>query len=174
MDRLIAISLLVQLGIAAAIASALVRSKEFKALLFAPIRSTRETIYLVLWICIPFSLGVVVRLSTPNFLAADLSFEAAILVGMVGGPLAGVVGGIAVGLPAVVHREWLALPVCVGAGALAGFLRQVAPSEEEIWGFTPFVDLSIYRWFLRNFPRPKVDWQFGMLASILALRLLKT
>ena len=83
-DRLTAISLLVQLGIAAAIASALVRSKEFKALLFAPVRTLTQTIYLVLWISIPFSLGVVVRLSTPNFLAADLSFEAAILVGMVG------------------------------------------------------------------------------------------
>ena len=174
MDRLIGISLLVQLGIAAAIASALVRSKEFKALLFAPIRTATQTIYLVLWICIPFSLGVVVRLSTPNFLAADLSFEAAILIGMVGGPLAGVIGGIGVGLPAAVHNEWMAMPFCVIAGALAGFLRQISPSEEEIWSFTPFVDLSIYRWFLRNFPRPKVDWQFGMLATILALRFLKT
>jgi two-component system LytT family sensor kinase len=174
MDKLVAITLLVQLGIAAAIASALVRSKEFKSLLFAPIRTTTQTIYLVLWICIPFSLGVVVRLSTPNFLAADLSFEASILIGMVGGPLAGVIGGIAVGLPAAVHNEWLAMPFCVVAGALAGFLRQVSPSDEEIWSFTPFVDLSIYRWLLRNFPRPRVDWQFGMLASILVLRLIET
>ena len=174
MDKLVAISLLVQLGIAAAIASALVRSKEFKSLLFAPVRTTTQTIYLVLWICIPFSLGVVVRLSTPNFLAADLSFEAAILIGMVGGPLAGVIGGIGVGLPAMVHNEWLAMPFCVVAGALAGFLRRISPSDEEIWGFTPFVDLSIYRWFLRNFPRPRLDWQFGMLASILVLRLIKT
>src|SRR3954454_15027444 len=174
MDELVAITLLVQLGIAAAIASALVRSKEFKSLLFAPLRNTTQMIYLVLWICIPFSLGVVVRLSTPNFLAADLSFEASILIGMVGGPLAGVIGGIGVGLPAAVHNEWLAMPFCVVAGALAGFLRRISPSDEEIWGFTPFVDLSIYRWFLRNFPRPRVDWQFGMLASILVLRLIKT
>ena len=173
-DRLTAISLLVQLGIAAAIASALVRSKEFKKLLFAQNRTITQTIYLVLWICIPFSLGVVVRLSTPNFIAADLSFEAAILIGMVGGPLAGVVGGVGVGLPAAVHNEWLAMPVCVLAGAIAGLLRRVSPSDEEMWGFTPFVDLSIYRWFLRNFPRPRVDWQFGMLASVLALRMLKT
>ena len=174
MDRLIAISLLVQLGIAAAIASALVRSKECKKLLFAHDRTLRQTIYLVLWICIPFSLGVVVRLGTPNFIAADLSFEAAVLIGMVGGPLAGVVAGIGVGLPATVHNEWLSMPFCVLCGAIAGALRHVSPSEEEIWGFTPFVDLSVYRWLLRNFPRPKVDWQFGMLASVLLLRFLKT
>ena len=174
MDKLIAISLLVQLGIAAAIASALVRSKEFKRLLFAPIRTSTQVIYLVLWICIPFSLGVVVRLSTPNFIAADLSFEAAILIGIVGGPLAGIIGGIGVGLPAAVHHEWLALPVCVLAGILAGGLRRIAPSEEEVWSFTPFVDLSIYRWFRRNFPRPKVDWQIAVLTTILILRFIRT
>lgn len=174
MDKLVAISLLVQLGIAAAIASALVRSKEFKTLLFAPVRTATQTIYLVLWICIPFSLGVVVRLSTPNFLAADLSFEASILTGIVGGPLAGVAGGIAVGLPAAVHNEWLALPVCVLVGALAGALRQIAPREEDIWSFTPFVDLSIYRWFRRNFPRPTVDWQIALLTFIVAMRFIRT
>src|SRR4051812_21863589 len=174
MDKLVAISLLVQLGIAAAIASALVRSKEFKNLLFAPARTTTQTIYLVLWICIPFSLGVVVRLSTPNFIAADLSFEAAILIGIVGGPLAGIIGGIGVGLPAAVHQEWLALPVCVLAGILAGGLRRISPSEEEVWSFTPFVDLSVYRWFRRNFPRPKVDWQIAVLTTILILRFVRT
>jgi two-component system LytT family sensor kinase len=174
MDKLVAISLLVQLGIAAAIASALVRSKEFKNLLFAPVRTNTQTIYLVLWICIPFSLGVVVRLSTPNFIAADLSFEAAILIGMVGGPLAGMIGGIGVGLPALVHNEWLALPVCVLAGVLAGVLRRFAPTLEDVWSFTPFVDLSIYRWFRRNFPRPTVDWQIGFFTMILGLRFVRT
>src|SRR3954471_2708081 len=174
MDKLVAITLLVQLGIAAALASALVRSKEFKSLLFAPLRNTTQMIYLVLWICIPFSLGVVVRLSTPNFIAADLSFEAAVLIGMVGGPLAGVIGGIGVGLPATVHHEWLALPFCVVAGALAGALRRYAPTQEDVWSFTPFVDLSIYRWFRRNFPRPTVDWQIAFFNLIVMLRVLRT
>src|ERR1051325_4734111 len=174
MDKLVAISLLVQLGIAAAIASALVRSKEFKALLFLPARTATQMIYLVLWISMPFSLGVVVRLSTPNFLAADLSFEAAILIGIVGGPVAGMIGGIAVGLPAMVQHEWMAMPVCVLAGVLAGALRRIAPSDEDIWSFTPFVDLSIYRWLRRNFPRPTVDWQIALLTLILALRFIRT
>ena len=55
MDRLIAVSLLVQLGVSAAIASALVRSKEFKNLLFNRSRTLTQTIYLVIWICLPFA-----------------------------------------------------------------------------------------------------------------------
>ena len=173
MDRLVAISLLVQLGIAAAIASALVRSKEFKKLLFAIDRTLTQKIYLVLWICIPFSLGVVVRLSTPNFLAADMSFEASVLMGIMGGPLAGVIGGIGVALPATVHGEWLSLPMCVASGVAAGALRHFAPSREDIWSFSPMLDLSIYRWIVRNFPRPTLDWQIAFFTMILALRFLR-
>ena len=173
MDRLIAISLLVQLGISAAIASALVRSKEFKTLLFNRSRTTRQTIYLVIWIGLPFALGVLVRLSTPNFIAADLSFEASILTGMVGGPFAGLLGGVLVGVPALFWHEWIALPVCVLSGVVAGAMRQMAPSEEDVWTFTPFVDLSIYRWLRRNFPRPTVDWQIAFFTMIVVLRMFR-
>jgi two-component system, LytTR family, sensor kinase len=172
-DRLIAVSLLVQLGVAAAIASALVRSKEFKNLLFNRSRTIRQTIYLVIWICVPFALGVLVRLSTPNFIAADLSFEAAILTGMVGGPFAGLVGGAMVGSPGLVRHEWLALPVCMLSGVVAGAMRQMAPSEEDVWTFTPFVDLSIYRWLRRNFPRPTIDWQIAFFTMIVVLRMFR-
>lgn len=173
MDRLIAVSLLVQLGVSAAIASALVRSKEFKNLLFNRSRTSTQTIYLVIWICLPFALGVLVRLSTPNFIAADLSFEAAILTGMVGGPVAGLIGGAMVGAPALVRHEWLALPVCMLSGIVAGAMRQMAPSEEDVWTFTPFVDLSIYRWLRRNFPRPTIDWQIAFFTMIVVLRMFR-
>jgi len=47
---LILIHLLVKLGVAAAIAAAVVRSVEFKSLLFRGQRSLRDRIYLVLWL----------------------------------------------------------------------------------------------------------------------------
>ena len=47
--RLILINLLIKLGVAAAVSSTLVRSKEFKKLLFREERSFRQKIYLVLW-----------------------------------------------------------------------------------------------------------------------------
>jgi two-component system LytT family sensor kinase len=173
MDRLIAINLLIQLGVAAAVASALVRSRTFKDLLFTEHRSTAETLYLVLWVGMPFALGVVVRVTTPNFLAADLSFESSVLTGVIGGPLAGALCGILVSLPSAVHHEWLNLPFCIFAGMIAGMVRELAKGPEEIWSFSPFIDLSIYRWIRRNLPRPKVDWQIAFFFVILALRFLK-
>ena len=134
MDRLIAINLLIQLGVAAAVASALVRSRIFKDLLFTEHRTTAETLYLVLWIGVPFALGVVVRVTTPNFLAADLSFESSVLTGVIGGPLAGLLGGILVALPSAVHQEWLNLPFCIFAGMIAGSVRELAKGPEETSG----------------------------------------
>src|SRR5512135_1057828 len=102
MDRLVGINLLIQLGVAAAVASALVRSRIFKDLLFTWQRTVTQTINLVLWIGVPLALGVVVRVTTPSFLAADLSYEASVLIGVMGGPLAGVLGGAFVAMPSAV------------------------------------------------------------------------
>ena len=40
-------------------------------------------------------------------------------------------------------------------------------SEEDIWSFSPFVDLSIYRWIRRNLMRPRLDRQIILLMLIL-------
>ena len=169
-SRLILINQLIKLGAAAAIASALVRSAKFKSLLFKHERTTRESIQLVLFIGVPFALGVIVRIAVKNFLAADLSLEASILMGVIGGPLAGVIGGAFVGLPAFVHGEWATLPFDILVGAFSGFLRNVAPDREGIWSFSPFIDLSVYRWIRRNLPRPKLDWQILFFLAIVAIR----
>jgi len=173
MDRLVAINLLIQLGVAAAVASALVRSRIFKDLLFTEPRTLPQTLYLVLWIGVPFALGVVVRITTPNFLAADVSFESTVLTGVIGGPLAGALCGIMVSLPSAVHGAWLNLTFCIFAGIIAGKMRELTRDREDIWGFSPFIDLSIYRWIRRNLPRPKLDWQIAFFFLILALRFLK-
>ena len=62
-------------------------------------------------ICVPLTLGVWIRVTVPNFLAADLSFEATILLGMLLGPLAAMAGGACLAVPALLHHEYLALPV---------------------------------------------------------------
>ena len=170
-QRLILINQLVKLGAAAAIASALVRSVHFKTLLFKEERTTAEKIHLALFIGIPFALGVIVRLSVKNFLAADLAFEGAILIGVIGGRVAGAVGGALVGLPALFYGEWAALPFDVLVGMAAGMLRNLTTEREAIWSFSPFIDLSIYRWVRRNLPRPKLDWQILFFLVIVALRL---
>jgi two-component system LytT family sensor kinase len=173
--RLILVNLLIKLGVAAALSSALVRSKEFKSLLFREQRDTRHKIYLTLWMAIPIALGVWIRCNVKSFLAGDLSLETALLLGVIGGRLSGGVGGALMALPAVLQGEWASMPLDVFAGIIAGQLRRVAPEQEDIWSFSPFIDLSLYRMIRRNLPRPRVfDWQIAFFATIVGLRFLQT
>jgi two-component system LytT family sensor kinase len=168
--KLILITLLVELGVAAAVSSSLARSKRFKDLLLMPRRSPRETVSLVAIICAPLTLGVWVRATVPNFLAADLSFETTILLGILVGPLAAMAGGAALAIPALLHHEYWALPVNLVVAAIAGtFGRFTDP--EDVWSFSPMIDLSIYRWVTRNLRRPKLDRQIMLLLLVAALQL---
>jgi len=174
-QRLILVNLLVKLGVAAAVASALVRSVEFKSLLFNEERTLKQKIYLVLWIGLPLTLGVWIRLTAKSFVAADLAFETAVILGIIGGRLTGVLGGVLLALPATLHGEFAALPFDVLCGFVAGQLRDMAPDQEEIWSFSPFIDLSVYRLIRRNWPRPKLfDWQIMFFVTIVGLRFAQT
>src|ERR1700709_1628102 len=106
-DKLILITLLVELGVAAAMSSSLARSDTFKRLLLLKRRSARQTAKLLAMILIPLTLGVWVRVIVPNFLAADISFETTILLGILMGPLAAMVGGTVLAVPAMLHHEYL-------------------------------------------------------------------
>jgi two-component system LytT family sensor kinase len=121
--RLILIHQLIKLGVAAAVSSSLVRTKGFKSLLFREERSPRQKVYFVLWMALPILLGVWIRLSVPSFLAGDLSFETALLVGVIAGRWAGSLSGVLMGIPAMLHGEWAALPFEVLCGFIAGQLR---------------------------------------------------
>src|SRR6202035_5772940 len=173
--RLILIHLLIKLGVAAAVSSSLVRSLEFKSLLFREERTLRQKIYLVLWFGLPIATGVWIRFSAQSFLAGDLTFETALLLGVIGGRWAGVLGGVLLGLPALLHGEWATMPFSMLCGFIAGQLRTLALDKEEIWSFSPFIDLSVYRWIRRNLPRPRLfDWQFMFFVTIVALRFVHT
>ena len=80
-----------------------------------------------------------------------------------------------IALPALFHGEWASLPFNVFSGVIAGQLRRIAPAQEDIWSFSPFIDLSIYRWIRRNLPRPRLfDWQIIFLLTIAGLRFVQT
>src|ERR1700694_2570320 len=172
---LILVHLLLKLGVAAAVSSGLVRSKEFKDLLFREHREIRHKIYLALWMGIPIAIGVWIRLSVKSFLSGDLSLETALLLGVIGGRLSGGLGGALMSLPAALHGEWAVLPLNVIAGIIAGQLRRFAPEQEDIWSFSPFIDLTLYRIIRRNLPRPRVfDWQIAFFVTIVGVRFLQT
>src|ERR1700687_3393138 len=120
--RLILLNLLFRLGVAAAVSSTLVRSKEFKSLLFREERTIRQKLYLVLWFGLPIMVGVWTRISQKSFAAGDVSFETTLLLGVIGGRLAGSLGGVLMGIPALLHHEWAAMPFDVLCGFLAGHI----------------------------------------------------
>ncbi len=167
---IILVTLLVKLGVAAAVSSALGRSRAFQNLLFSENRKPTQVLALLAFICIPLSLGVWVRVVVPNFLAADISFETTIILGILFGPLSALVGGAVLSLPAMLHHEYLTLPfnlaVAISAGLYGKFVE-----EEEVWSFSPFVDLSIYRWVRRNLRKPRFDRQVLLLFLIVTMEI---
>ncbi len=169
-NKLILITLLVRLGVAAAVASALARSRTFQQLLFADRRRRAQTLGLLAFLLVPLTLGVWVRVTVPNFLAADISFETVILLGLLVGPGWAVLGGIVLSTPAVYNHEYLTLPFNMALGVAAGILGRMV-EKEEIWGFTPFIDLSLYRWVRRNLRQPRIDRQFLMLFLIVVFEI---
>jgi two-component system LytT family sensor kinase len=169
-NTLLIITLLVKLGVAAAVASALARSRTFQGLLFAERRRHRQTAAMLAFFLVPLTLGVWVRTKVPNFLAADISLEAAILMGLLVGPGWAMLSGAVLSLPAVLHGEYLALPFNIAIGLAAGVLGRFMEME-EIWSFTPFIDLSLYRWIRRNLRKPRIDRQFLMLFLIVLMEI---
>jgi two-component system LytT family sensor kinase len=169
-SKLILVTLLVKLGVAAAVSSALARSRTFQNLLFAAHRRTSQTLSLLAFICIPLGLGVWIRFTVPNFYAADISFEATVILGILLGPFSALVGGAFLSLPAMLHHEYLSLPFNLAVAITAGLYGKFV-EEEEVWSFSPFVDLSIYRWIRRNLRKPRFDRQVLLLILIVTMEI---
>ncbi len=171
-DKLILITLLVKLGVVASVASILARAGSFRRLFFAERRSSRQTLALLAFFLVPLTLGVWVRLTVPNFLAADISFATVILLGLLLGPGWAVLGGAVLSAPAVYHHEYLALPFNAALGLAAGLLGRLV-ERDEIWSFTPFIDLSLYRWVRRNLRQPRIDRQILLLVLIAVMEMIR-
>ena len=170
--KLVWISVLIKLGVAAAVSSALGRSRVFQRLLFAERRSTAQLMGLLAFICVPLTLGVLVRVVVRNFLAADIAFETVIILGILLGLFSALLGGAMLSLPAMMHHEYLTLPFLLVVGLVAGLYgRTVEP--EEVWSFSPFIDLSIYRWVRRNLRRPRFDPQIFLLILIVGMQIVR-
>jgi two-component system, LytTR family, sensor kinase len=171
-SRIILITLLIKLGVAAAVSSALARSRVFQRLLFCESRTIGQTLGVLAFICVPLGLGVWVRVTVSNFYAADISFETTILLGILIGPGTALLGAAVLSLPAVLHGEYLALPFLLAVAITAGIYGRFV-GKEEVWSFSPFVDLSLYRWVRRNLLRPRIDRQILLLVLIVAMEVLR-
>jgi two-component system, LytTR family, sensor kinase len=128
-NTLILITLLVKLGVAASVASALARARTFQRLLFAERRTRGQTIALLAFFLVPLTLGVWVRTVVPNFLAADISFETVILLGLLVGPSWALLSGVVLSVPAMMHHEYLSLPFNAVLGLAAIYRPEPVPLD---------------------------------------------
>jgi len=163
------VTLLIKLAVIALLAGFIARFGRFRQLIFIEQRSPNEKLEFAAFLGVPFTLGVLVRLlaSYPNlgrptgpFPTTDLSLEVTAVAGLLGGTIAGLVVGMMVSLPAVlIRQEFWAAPMAVFYAVAAGTARWVCPDKEEIWKFSGFIDLSLYRSIKQRFKHPALDWQ---------------
>ena len=167
------VSLLVKLGAMASIASILARSSTFKAMLMRENRTLSQRLTLSLWLSIVFGASVATRVASNNtYLGADLGLEGSLIAGLLGGYVTGLVSGILISLPAF-KGEILTMPLLAGVGVLGGLMRDFAPDPEEIWRFSPFFDLSIYRFFKERTDHSRSSFQLIFLAAVLVAEFLR-
>jgi two-component system LytT family sensor kinase len=92
---------------------------------------------------------------------------------MVGGYVTGLISGVLISLPAVFNGELMSMPLFAGVGVLGGLLRDLAPETEDIWRFSPFFDLSLWRLLQRNGNLRRSAFHVACLVSIVFAELLR-
>ncbi len=155
-DSALLVQLLVRIAVIASMASIVLRWSFAKRLFLREQRTIRQRLELGLVFGAVFAAGTGVRLVL-RYDAAEVGLEGAFVSGLVGGYLPGAVAGSLIALPALLapHREWLALPLLAGVGALGGLLRYFAPGPEEIWRFSPFFPFTIPGWLVARIRHPR-------------------
>lgn len=169
------VSLLVKLATMAAIASILARSNRFKAMLMRENRTLGQRLELAIWLSVVFGASVATRVAGHDtYNGADLGLEGAFLAGILGGYVTGLVSGVLISLPALFPaHEMLTLPLLAGVGVLGGLVRDLAPEPEEIWRFSPYFDLNIWRFFKESRNYQRTAFHLLLLAAILVAEFLR-
>ncbi|HZU24994.1 MAG TPA: sensor histidine kinase [Bryobacteraceae bacterium] len=167
------LTLLLKVAVAASLASILSRFGAFQRMLVSEERTIGQRTRLALSIAAPFAFGVGTRVFNPTYQAVDLGLEGSMVAGLIGGYYSGLLSGILISLPAMLNGELMTMPLYAGIGVLGGLLRDVAPDKEDIWRFSPFLDLSVYRLLRRRYDVRRSAFHLACLLSIVAADLLR-
>jgi two-component system LytT family sensor kinase len=73
-------------------------------------------------------------------------------------------------LPPLLHHQYWTLPVNLIVAAAAGAFGRLT-DPEEVWSFTPMIDLRLYRWVRRNLRHPHLDRQILLLVLIAGMQM---
>ena len=144
-------TLLLRIAVAASLASILIRSSRFQRTLLREERTVKERVAIALGCGAFFAAGAAIRaLTHDTYQAVDLGLEGSFVLGLVGGYITGLLSGIFISVPSMINGEFLTMLLLAAAGVMGGLLRDVAPEPEDIWRFSPFFDLQLYRLFRQD------------------------
>jgi two-component system LytT family sensor kinase len=165
--------LVLKVGVVAALASILVRAKAVKRLLLREERTLNQRLRLSLWFSLIFAVGVAARVITGGYQAVDLGLEASLLAGILGGYVSGLLSGVLISLPAMIHGEYLTMPLLAGIGVAGGLIRDCAPDPDDVWHFSPLLNLSPYRLWRDREARRRTAFHGLLLLAILGAEFLR-
>ncbi len=146
-DQFILVSLLIQVGFMASLASLLITTRFYQRLLReeTPRRRDPYVFGLSFGLCLAFAAGLRFLI---GYSGMDASLPGALLAGLLGGPLAGGIVGFLVGGAGLTHGEWLAVPFGMMYGLTGGFLSRLPGARRGLWEYSPFPYVNVWK-FLR-------------------------
>jgi two-component system LytT family sensor kinase len=140
-------ALLIKVAVSASIASILMRFARMQKILLLDERTVADRLQLAFIFSILYGASAEVRVLAPQYAAIDLAMEGAIIAGMLGGYVSGLVTGLCVSLPGMFAGKLMTMPLFGAAGIIGALMHDLAPRREDVWYFSPFVDLNLYRLF---------------------------
>jgi two-component system, LytTR family, sensor kinase len=149
-------ALLIKVAVAASMASILMRFARMQRILLRDERSISERLQLAFIFSLIFGSGAAIRFLSRQYQAIDLALEGSVIAGMLGGYVSGLITGICVSIPDMVDGKYMSMPLFAATGLIGALMHDLAPQREDIWYFSPFFDLNLYR-LLRQILRLKRD-----------------
>jgi two-component system, LytTR family, sensor kinase len=139
-------ALLIKVAVATSIASILMRFARIQAILLQDERTVADRLQLAFIFSLLFGAGAEIRILSHNtYPALDLALEGSVMAGMLGGYVSALITGICVAIPDMFDGKYMSMPLYAAGGLIGALMHDIAPQKEDIWYFSPFVDLNLYR-----------------------------
>lgn len=146
LDKQQVAALLIKVAVSASIASIFMRFSRIQKILLRDERTIKDRLQLAFLFSALFAATAEVRiLSHGQYEAIDLAMEGAVISGLLGGYVSGLITGICVSLPDMFDGKFMSMVLYSAAGILGALIHDLAPQKEDVWYFSPFVDLNLYR-----------------------------
>ena len=139
-------ALLLKIAVSTSLASIVMRFGPMQRMLLRDERTLRERLQLAFIFALLYGASAEFRILT-HYQALDLALEGSMIAGILGGYVSGLITGLLASLPGMFDNKWMSMPLFSAVGIMGAIIHDLAPRPEDIWGFSPFVDLNLWRFF---------------------------